>query len=228
MWRHFDKHYLDSRRVAIAACILIFRKVPLQRLIAKGKRVRHGRCLSFTSPPETPLSHPKHPHSQRTWTISFTQSSSWKSFKLTSSCWCDSFLSFLSFPLVKCYDRDILQLMKSSPHKMDGNWNPKEKKEKKKMIYVVESAKSPSKKQYTTLAVVQLIASLMECAAAISIRTTAITHKHSLNDPVDKHMISTPAPARDRRSIFSKRESNFPELDPGNVSGRSALYSQDF
>lgn len=98
MWRHFDKHYLDSRRVAIAACILIFRKVPLQRLIAKGKRVRHGRCLSFTSPPETPLSHPKHPHSQRTWTISFTQSSSWKSFKLTSSCWCDAFLSFLSFP----------------------------------------------------------------------------------------------------------------------------------
>lgn len=30
----------------------------------------------------------------------------------------------------------------------------------------------------------------MECVAAILIRGTAISHKHSLNDPVYKHMIT--------------------------------------
>lgn len=97
-----------------------------------------------------------------------------------------------------------VQLIRS-PSARDWNWNPW------KIIFVVESAKSSSKKLYITWALVQLISSLMECVAAILIRSTAITHKHYLNDLLYKHMISSLLLLMTGDRYTQKRKEQFPE-----------------
>ena len=67
----------------------------------------------------------------------------------------------------------------------------------------------------------QLISSLMECVAAILIRSTAITHKHYLNDPPYKHMISSLLLLMTCDRYTQKRKEQFPESDAGNAPIRS-------
>lgn len=57
----------------------------------------------------------------------------------------------------------------------------------------------------------------MECVPAILIRSTAITHKHSLNDPLTKHMISLLHLLVTGNQYPQKEKKQFPKSDAGNV-----------